>query len=316
MSRSRTLLSATPDDRKLIERALLIVNPASRRGARARLKATESFAKAGVEVNVRITTEPGHAERIAREESKKYDAVFSLGGDGTAMEVIAAVAGSGIPVGVLAGGTGNVIARSLGIPVSVTRAVPMLLNGRDALIDLGKMDDGRRFAIGIGVGIDAMMIAETPSIWKKRIGVLAYVVVGIRSVMRFDHFDVRLTVDGKVLNTRASAVLIANFGTLLNNLIVLGAGIEHDDGLLDACVFSPRTPWDFARITWRLMTRNFKPDSCIHYLSGSQFVLETTPSRLTQADGELMGSTPVRISVEPRAARLLLPAKSRKWRTN
>lgn len=290
-----------------IQRVLLIVNPASRRGARARANAASAFTAAGVDVDVRVTKASGHAAQIAAAESDNYDAVFSLGGDGTAMEVIAALAGTGKPVGVLAGGTGNVIARSLGIPVALRRSVPMLLNGRDALIDLGRMDDGRRFAIGIGVGIDAMMIADTPSIWKKRIGVLAYVLVGIRSVMRFEHFDVRLTVDGKVIGTRASAVLIANFGTLLNDLITLGAGIEHDDGLLNACVFSPRNFRDFIRITWRMMRRNFSPDPCLQYLSGREFLLETTPPRQTQADGELFGFTPLRVTVEPRVARLLLP---------
>lgn len=290
-----------------IRRALLVVNPASRRGARARSAAVAAFAKAGVQLDVRITETPGHATRIAETEAAGYDAVFSLGGDGTAMEVIAALAGTRIPVGVLAGGTGNVIARSLGIPIAMKRAVPMLLNGRDAMIDLGRMNDGRRFAIGIGVGIDAAMIAETPSAWKRRIGVLAYVLVGVRSVMRFEHFDVRLTVDGNVITTRASAVLIANFGTLLNDLIVLGSGIEHDDGLLNACVFSPRSFRDFVRITWRLMTRNFSPDRCLHYASGREFLLETTPARQTQADGELWGTTPVHVTVEPRTARLLLP---------
>lgn len=291
-----------------IRTALLIVNPASRRGGRARNKAAAAFGKAGVNVDVRITKAPGHAGEIARTEGARYDAVFSLGGDGTAMEVIAALAGSGPPVGVLAGGTGNVIARSLGIPVSLDRAVPILLEGREAMIDLGRLSDGRRFAIGIGVGIDATMIAETPAALKQRLGVLAYVIIGVRSVLRFEFFDVRLTVDGRVLETRASAVLIANFGTLLNQLITLGKGIEHDDGLLNACVFAPQTIRDFVRITWRMMTRNFKPDPCLHYLAGREFTLETTPARNTQADGELMGMTPIHISVEPRAARLLLPA--------
>ena len=291
-----------------MRRVLLIVNPASRRGSRARKKAAAAFAAAGVHADVRVTEAPGHAARIAETESAGYDAVFSLGGDGTAMEVIAALAGTGIPVGVLAGGTGNVIARSLGIPIALKRAVPMLLHGRDAMIDLGRLDDGRRFAIGIGVGIDAIMIAETPAALKRRLGVLAYVIVGVRSVLRFEHFDVRLTVDGQVLATRASAVLIANFGTLLNDLIVLGSGIEHDDGLLNACVFSPRSFGDFVRITWRLMTRNFSPDPCLHYAAGREFLLETTPSRQTQADGELWGTTPVHVTVEPRVARLLLPS--------
>ena len=286
---------------------LVIVNPASRRGARARAKAAAAFSAAGVEADIRVTNAPGHGEQIAAAEGSGYDAVFSLGGDGTAMEVIGALAGKGPPVGVLAGGTGNVIARSLGIPVSIKRAVPKLLNGTEALIDLGRMDDGRRFAIGVGVGIDATMIAETPAALKQRLGVLAYVIVGVRSVLRFDHFDVRLTVDGKVLDTRASAVLIANFGTLLNDLIVLGAGIEHDDGVLNACVFSPRSFRDFVRITWRLMRRNFNPDPCLYYASGRQFRLETTPVRQTQADGELTGYTPLSISVEPRVSRILLP---------
>lgn len=293
-----------------IRRVLLIVNPASRRGARTQRKAAEAFSAAGIQAEIRVTKSSGHATQIAQAEGAGYDAVFSLGGDGTAMEVIAALAGTGIPVGVLAGGTGNVIARSLGIPISLKRSVPMLLNGRDALIDLGRMEDGRRFAIGIGVGIDAAMIAETPTKLKQRLGVLAYVIIGIRSVLRFELFDVRLTVDGHVMTTRASAVLIANFGTLLNNLITLGSGIEHDDGLLNACVFSPRTFRDFVRITWRLMTRNFSPDPCLHYMAGKEFLLETTPSRQTQADGELWGPTPVRVTVEPRVARLLLPVVS------
>jgi YegS/Rv2252/BmrU family lipid kinase len=290
-----------------IRRALLIVNPASRRGARARENAAAAFARAGVDVTVRLTEAPGHAARIARDQGTGYDAVFSLGGDGTAMEVIGALAGSGPPVGVLAGGTGNVIARSLGIPVSVKRAVPILLQGKESKIDLGLMDDGRRFAIGIGVGIDATMIAETPAALKQRLGVLAYVIVGVRCVLRFDQFDVRLTVDDEVLETRASAVLIANFGTLLNQLITLGDGIEHDDGLLNACVFSPRTFRDFVRITWRLMTRNFKPDRCLAYRSGKQFRVETTPVRQSQADGELTSLTPLTVTVEPLAGRLLLP---------
>lgn len=290
-----------------IRSGLLIVNPASRRGARAQAKAVDAFVRAGVQLEVRVTEAPGHAGQVAAKEGGGYDAVFSLGGDGTAMEVIAALAGTATPVGVLAGGTGNVIARSLGIPISIKRAVPMLLNGREALIDLGRMGDGRRFAIGVGVGIDATMIAETSAKLKQRLGVLAYVIVGVRSVLRFDQFDIRLTVDGVVLETRASAVLIANFGTLLNELITLGEGIHHDDGLLNACVFAPRTFRDFVRITWKLMRKNFEPDRCVHYASGREFTLETTPVRQTQADGELTGFTPVSVSVEPRAGRLLLP---------
>jgi hypothetical protein len=89
-----------------------------------------------------------------------FHVVFALGGDGTVMEVAGALSGGDTPIGVLAGGTGNLIARALGIPLSVKRAVPALLDGGELRIDLGRFDSGRRFAIAAGVGIDAAMVAD------------------------------------------------------------------------------------------------------------------------------------------------------------
>ena len=96
-----------------IERVLLIVNPASRRGARIRAKALKAFADAGVACDVMPTEAPGHAAILAKTHAHKYDAVFTLGGDGTVMEVLSALAHQGPPLGVLAGGTANVVARTL-----------------------------------------------------------------------------------------------------------------------------------------------------------------------------------------------------------
>src|SRR3954466_15325289 len=101
-----------------IERVLLIVNPASRRGARIRRKATDAFAEAGVACDVMQTEAPGHAAILARDHAHKYDALFTLGGDGTVMEVLGALAHQGPPVGVLAGGTANVVARTVHIPLN------------------------------------------------------------------------------------------------------------------------------------------------------------------------------------------------------
>src|SRR5215210_6397193 len=101
-----------------IGRVLLIVNPAARRGARMRERALRAFADAGVVCDVMVTEAPGHAAVLADTHAKQYHAIFTLGGDGTVMEVLGALAHRGPPVGILAGGTGNVIARSLGIPLN------------------------------------------------------------------------------------------------------------------------------------------------------------------------------------------------------
>ncbi|HET7190174.1 MAG TPA: diacylglycerol kinase family protein, partial [Gemmatimonadaceae bacterium] len=125
-----------------------------------------AFASAGAVCEVARTERAGHAAEIAGERGRYYDMVFSLGGDGTAMEVAGALAWSGIPIGVLAGGTGNLLGRALGIPRSVTKAVPLLLAGHVRQIDLGVVQ-GHRFAVAAGVGIDAAMVEETPQ-WMKR----------------------------------------------------------------------------------------------------------------------------------------------------
>lgn len=292
-----------------IERVLLIVNPASRRGARIRDRAIRAFRDAGVECDVMPTEAPGHAALLAKAHAHKYQAVFTLGGDGTVMEVLGALAHHGPPVGILAGGTANVVARSLGIPLNPARAVPILLRGDEATLDLGRLGDGRRFAIGVGVGLDATMIAEAPAKLKRRFGFMAYVIGGYKAVLRNQRFELRLTVDGEVFDLTASAVLIANFGAVLNDLVAFGDGIVHDDGKLDACVFSPKNLWDAIRILWRMIRRDFRPDPCLFYKSGREFRVETVPWMPSQADGELLSGTPLTVSVDPLAGRLLIPGK-------
>jgi diacylglycerol kinase family enzyme len=225
------------------------------------------------------------------------------------MEVLSALAHQGPPLGILAGGTANVVARTLRIPLNPARAVPLLLNGDEATMDLGRLGDGRRFAIGVGVGLDATMISEAPDRLKKRFGFMAYVIGGYKAVLRNQKFRLRLTVDGVVFERTASAVLVANFGAVLNNLVAFGDGIVHDDGMLNACVFSPDNLWDALRILWRMVRKDFSPDPCLFYRSGREFRVETTPEMPAQADGELLPGTPLSVSVDPLAGCLLIPRR-------
>jgi diacylglycerol kinase (ATP) len=270
-------------------------------------RAVDAFASAGVQCELVRTDAPGHATAIARERSAQFDAIFTLGGDGTAMEVMSALAGAGPPVGILPGGTGNVLVRSLGIPLDIARAVPVLLSGVEAVIDLGRLDDGRYFAIGLGVGLDESMIAGASTALKKRAGLVAYVWSAMRALLRLERFRVRLTVDGVLYEREAASVLIANLGEVLGGLIRFGTGIVHDDGVLHACVYSPDTLWDAVRIFVRMASGTASDDRCSLCVSGRHFRLETDPPRRAQADGELLGMTPLEVTVRPLAARLLIP---------
>ena len=262
-----------------------------------------------------FTERPGHAAELARGHAPHYDAVFALGGDGTVMEVAGALAGTETPVGVLAGGTGNLLARALGIPLSMKRAVPSLLDGDQLLIDLGRFESGtalrdRRWRRDRrGDGRRDAGLAQAPA---GRARVHAHgnarrgSVGGASGLLhrRESWSTARCSSD------EAAAVMIANFGAVLGNRITLGPGIRTDDGLLDACVFSPRTLRDAFRIMARLLRGDFRSDPCMLYARGREVRVETTPPLPWQADGELMGSTPFSVVVEPLAVRLLVPREA------
>jgi diacylglycerol kinase (ATP) len=288
-------------------RALLIVNPAARRATQETREAVLAFAAAGAHCDVMETTAPGDAGTLARTHGVAYDMVFALGGDGTGVEVIGALSNGGPPVGVLPGGTGNLLARALGIPLSVKAAVSALLKGREARFDLGRLPDGRCFAIGLGVGVDESMIAHASKELKKRIGFLAYFWSGTLAGLKVERIAYRLTSDGVVREGHAVSVLVANLGTVLGGLITLGKDIRPDDGVLHTVIFAPNNLLDAFRIFGRMLVGGIENDPCIHYVAGRNIRLETTPPRRAQADGELLGNTPIDITVMPGAARLLIP---------
>jgi YegS/Rv2252/BmrU family lipid kinase len=301
------------EGRSTIRSVLLIVNPAARQAAGRETAAREAFLKAGVACEVVRTERAGHAAELAAQRRAGVDAVFTLGGDGTAMEVVGALANGDLPVGILPGGTGNLVARTLGVPLAVADAVAALLHGEVARIDLGIVEAPgaapRRFAFAAGVGIDARMIEETPTRWKRRLGVMAYAVTAARALVARDRFEVRVTVDGgEELRRDAAAVMNVNFGAVLGNLFHFGPGIRADDGQLDLCLFSPESFGDAVRVMWRLLRKDFRDDRCVVYRAGRAFRIETVPPRTAQADGELLGPTPRVARVEPLAATLLVPA--------
>lgn len=287
---------------------LLVVNPAARRSAARERRALATLAELGIAVTRIASARAGDVTTLLRERAAAFDAVLTLGGDGTAMEAITALAGSGPPIGVLPGGTANVLARTLGVPLRIDRAVRALASGAEARLDLGRLADGRVFAIGLGVGLDATMIGEASAALKRRLGIGAYVVSALRAGLRFERFPVRLTVDGRVHEQEASAVLLANFGVVANGWFTFGDGIAHDDGLLNACIFSPRSRVDALRIAWRMLRRGPSGDRALTYLAGRRFRIETSPARAAQADGEIVGTTPLEVEVLAGAGRVLVAA--------
>jgi YegS/Rv2252/BmrU family lipid kinase len=295
----------------VIRRALLIVNPASRRGARDLRRVEQALAAYGVDVDTRLTSAPGDATTIAAESGLQYDAVFTLGGDGTIMEAVGGLVDTEIPLGALAGGTGNLLVRAMGIPLNPVRAVGALCTGRVRRVDLAELALGGHFAVAAGIGIDVAMIERTPTWLKRYLGVVAYVIAGagaaIGAAVRGDVFEAHISVDGVEHRVEALSVLVANVGSVLGGLITLAPGGVPDDGALDVAVYAPRNLAQALRVCWRMLRGRFPDDALTRFFRGRHVRVCTATPRNVEADGELLPPGALEVRTLPAAGRLLVP---------
>jgi len=267
----------------------------------------KAFQAAGVEVREVITSHPGHARSVLQARTETLDAVFVLGGDGTVMEVVSTLAESGTPVGVLPGGTGNLVAGVLGVPFSVRRAVRALLAGDQCTFDLGRLPDGRFFTFAAGVGVDVAMVERTSFGRKRALGMLSYAITATRAAFGRDLVHVTVDVDGKLIEAKAVLAMIANAGSVLGGRFSVGPDVKPDDGELDLCLFMPERARDVWSILWRLLRKDFSPNPRMTFARGRKFRVSSTPPVAVQADGDIIGTTPIEISVAPNAAVFLKP---------
>jgi diacylglycerol kinase family enzyme len=195
---------------------------------------------AGWDTEVRSTTGPGDARVLAEYGvSAGMDVVAVYGGDGTTMQAAAALVGTEVALGVIPGGTGNLLAGNLRIPVSPPRAARALVSARPKLFDLGRMErpgGSQYFAVACGAGYDARVMAGTLSQHKRRWGMAAYVATTLRLIPDLRSTIHTITVDGVEYEADASLVLVANCGEVIPPFVKLGPGIAPDDGLLDVIV--------------------------------------------------------------------------------
>ncbi len=279
----------------------------SRRGLRRRKAALHAFAAAGVEVREVITSHPGHARDVLNARAEPWDAVFVLGGDGTVMEVVGTMAYSGTPIGVLPGGTGNLVAGVLGVPLSIRRAVRALLAGDQCTFDLGQLPDGRYFTFAAGVGVDVAMVQRTTHGRKRALGMFSYAITAARAAFRRDLVHVTVDVDGVVVSGRAVLAMIANAGSLLGGRFSVGPNVRPDDGELDLCLFVPERTIDVFSLMWRLLRKDFRPHPRMKFVRGRTFLVTSDPPVAVQADGDIVGRTPIEIRVAPKAGVFLKP---------
>ncbi|MCX6394943.1 MAG: phosphatase PAP2 family protein [Propionibacteriales bacterium] len=221
------------------------------------------------------------------------EVVIAIGGDGTIRAVCEELAGTGIPVGIVPAGTGNLLARNLSIPLYLRAAVDVGLNGQDRAIDMVRVTgddmDEAIFLVMAGMGFDAAIMEGVNEEFKKKVGWLAYVWSALKALM-FPAIKVEVSVDGGEPTThRARTVVIGNVGTLQAGMPLI-PDAAPDDGQLDVVLLYPRSFLAWLPVAARVLTKNRRTDESIVRMTGRSVVVRASAPAPRQLDGDLISS--------------------------
>ena len=234
--------------------------------------------------------------------------VISAGGDGTLIGVANGLVHRPVPLGILPLGTGNGLARALLIPLNLDEAIELLVNDHTVMaIDALQVGE-RYFFSNVSVGISPKMMKDTKSADKKLFGPLAYALAMIKRSGVFQLQRYTLTLDGRPRSIRAAEVLISSPTLLEKPPFLLGPPDTLDDGQLEVYVVTAHTVGDYARLVWDLFRRPGQSAAKLSHLAATHSVrIEADRSHLVQADGEVIGHTPVEVLLVPKAIRVIRP---------
>jgi YegS/Rv2252/BmrU family lipid kinase len=254
------------------------------------------------------TTRDDPGEGQARTAAKAgADLVLACGGDGTVTASAAGLVATGIPLAIIPLGTGNLLARNLGLPIDLGHALTVALTGGNRQLDVG-VANGRLFLTMAGLGLDAKMLDDASEPVKKRFGWAAYVAAALRHL--WDRpMRVNLRIDsGSPLQRRASVVIIGNVGTLQGGLPLL-PDAQPDDGRLDLVILTARSLVGWLAVVLHVLLR--RPDATARVIrrTCTEVSVEVDRAHLWEIDGEVMGRTrQLVVSVKPGTLLVRVPA--------
>lgn len=257
--------------------------------------------------------------------------VLGSGGDGTIRAISHALHETNIPLAIVPQGTGNLLARNLGMPLSdIAAAVEAAFFGQNQRIDLGRMvivrpadEDGvlreeeHAFLVLAGMGLDARAIRATKSTLKKRVGWLAYIDAGVRTMVRDAPLNIQFSIDGSEMKPlRVYTVMIGNCGLLPGGVLLI-PDAKIDDGMLDVVALRPLGMFSWLHIwnkigwengvlrktkTGRRIIDVVNDTKNVTYLRAKQYAVNVSTPEPVQLDGDDFGlAVSVRGEVDPGA---------------
>lgn len=287
----------------------IIVNPASGQPEPILTYLNNAFKDTDIHWDVAITKKDEDAQNFARKAIKdKVDAVAVYGGDGSVMDVARVLCNTEIPLGIIPGGTANVMAKELEIPTDTAKAAE-LLAGKFKIIkvDMG-MVNKIPFLIRINVGLAAEMVTEADRKLKDNLGQVAYGVTAVKQIQKSELVQYKMILDGKEIETEGITLIVANSGNLGFEGLSLVHSISPTDGWLD--VVSVKNANLASIIEWfnSTLTKS-SPSGAIEHWRAKEVNIHFKPKKSIIIDDREVQTNHLKAKILPKAIHIIVPKK-------
>lgn len=310
------------------KRAAIIINPTKVEavGAVRNRLAKVALAAGWDEPLVLETTieDPGFGQ-TRRALAQDVDLVCALGGDGTVRAVAQEVAGTGVPLGLLPAGTGNLLARNLDLRLDdLEHALTTAISGRNRHIDLGwavldptseqrsgadasPSANRHGFLVIAGAGLDATIMENTSEELKAKVGWTAYIPAGAKGLLG-DRFKATVSVDGSAPESiTARGIMVGNCGRIQGGIEIMHEA-KVDDGILDVVAMTPHGLAGWVGVAANLARKKDVTNNRIHRYRGQHTLIELEAPQPFQVDGDVIGEARVfSVRVDPGALIVRVP---------
>lgn len=290
----------------------VLVNPMSGkgRGGQAAVDVAAGLRRHGIESTLLIGTDPDDALALARQAvADGVDALVAAGGDGTVHLALQAVAGTDVPLGIVALGTGNDNASLLALPIKdVAASVEVLARHHVRTVDAATVqcaDGTREWFLGVlSSGFDSLVTERANRLsWPK--GEARYLIALVAELATFKPLPFTVTLDGQTLQDEGMLAAIGNGMTYGGGMRVC-PGAEIDDGLLNLTWLHKMSTWQFLRSFPKVYTGSHVSHPLVTDRSARRIRLEAE-GQMAYADGEPIGPLPIDVEVHPGQLRVLVP---------
>lgn len=294
----------------MVKTVQIIANPAAGPGLFSLRALHNVFSANGIEWDISLTHRPGHAMELARAALRTgVDVIAAFGGDGTVREVAGALAGSDVPLAILPGGTGNVFATELGIPRNI-RLAARLIAGPHRLrtVDVG-MAGREPFLVAAATGVVANSMRDADQQMKEQLGYLAYVVIGFRELANPMPATYELTLDGQQASGEGMACVVSNTSNFGISGVTALPWTDISDGMLDVVLLPTSSLQAFLALM--ATTAGFQElAGVLRRWQVQHVILHADPPQQITCDGDMVGETPVEITILHRALKVIVPERA------